>query len=82
MWQSKAACLNEDSSHFLSGVTSRVMKAKAICATCAVIDECLGFALANEDIEPHVYGGLTGDERAPLIAEMRAVAFEEAEKPL
>ena len=82
MWQSKAACLNEDSSLFLSGVTSRVMKAKAICATCAVIDECLGFALANEDTEPHVYGGLTGDERAPLIAEMRAVAFAEAEHAL
>ena len=82
MWQSKAACLNEDSSLFLSGVTSRVMKAKAICATCAVIDECLGFALANEDIEPHVYGGLTGEERAPLIAEMREIAYAEAEKPL
>ena len=38
-------------------------KAKAICATCAVIDECLAFALANEDFEPHVYGGMTGDER-------------------
>ena len=82
MWQSKAACLNEDSSLFLSGVTSRVMKAKAICATCAVIDECLGFALANEDIEPHVYGGLTGDERAPLIAEMREIAYAESEKSL
>jgi WhiB family redox-sensing transcriptional regulator len=82
MWQSQAACLNADSSLFLSGVTSRVEKAKAICATCVVIDECLGFALANEDTEPHVYGGLTGDERAPLIAEMRAVAFAEAENAL
>ena len=82
MWQTKAACLNEDSSLFLSVVTSRVMKAKAICATCAVIDECLGFALANEDTEPHVYGGLTGDERAPLIAEMREVALADAENAL
>ena len=63
MWQDSAACKDADSSIFLSGVTSRVNKAKAICATCAVIDECLAFALANEDFEPHVYGGMTGDER-------------------
>lgn len=63
MWQDSAACKDADSNLFLSGVTSRVQKAKAICATCAVIDECLAFALANEDFEPHVYGGMTGDER-------------------
>lgn len=63
MWQDNAACKDADSSIFLSGVTSRVNKAKAICATCAVIDECLAFALANDDFEPHVYGGMTGDER-------------------
>ena len=78
MWQSEAACLTADSSLFLSGVTSRVEKAKAICATCVVIDECLGFALANQDIEATVYGGLTGDERKPLIAELQDIALAEA----
>jgi len=63
MWQDSAACKDADSSIFLSGVTSRVQKAKAICATCSVIDKCLAFAIANEDFEPHVYGGMTGDER-------------------
>jgi WhiB family redox-sensing transcriptional regulator len=63
MWQDSAACKDADSNLFLSGVTSRVNKAKAICATCAVIDECLSFAIANEDFEPHVYGGMTGEER-------------------
>lgn len=63
MWQDSAACKDADSNLFLSGVTSRVQKAKAICATCAVIDECLEFAIANEDFEPHVYGGMTGEER-------------------
>ena len=67
MWQDKAACKNADPSIFLSGVTSRVEKAKAICATCSVIDKCLAFAIANEDFEPHVYGGLTGDERKKLF---------------
>jgi WhiB family redox-sensing transcriptional regulator len=63
MWQDSAACKDADSSLFLSGVTSRVEKAKAICATCSVIDKCLAFAIANEDFEPHVYGGMTGEER-------------------
>ena len=63
MWQDSAACKDADSSLFLSGVTSRVQKAKAICATCSVIDKCLQFAIDNEDFEPHVYGGMTGEER-------------------
>lgn len=63
MWQDSAACKDADSNLFLSGVTSRVEKAKAICATCAVVDKCLQFAIDNEDFEPHVYGGMTGDER-------------------
>lgn len=77
MWQDKAACLNADSAIFLSGVTSRVMKAKAICETCPVIEECLAFAIANEDFEPHVYGGMTGDERRSLATDLerRAASF-------
>ncbi len=67
MWQDSAACKDADSRIFLSGVTSRVNKAKAICATCTVIRECLEFALAHEDFEPHVYGGLTGEERKKLF---------------
>lgn len=66
MWQDKAACKNADPSIFLSGVTSRVEKAKAICATCSVLQDCLSFALQHEDFEPHVYGGLTGAERRSL----------------
>ena len=67
MWQDSAACKGADSRIFLSGVTSRVQKAKAICATCPVVGKCLQFALDNEDFEPHVYGGMTGDERKKLL---------------
>lgn len=67
MWQDSAACKDADSNLFLSGVSSRVEKAKAICATCPVIEKCLRFALDNEDFEPHVYGGLTGDERKKFL---------------
>lgn len=72
MWQDRAACLNADPNLFLTGVTSRVIQAKAICERCPVVDDCLGFALANEDFEPHVYGGLTGDERREVAREMAA----------
>ncbi len=70
MWQDKAACIDADSSLFLTGVTSRVIQAKAICERCPVIDDCLAFALANEDYEPHVYGGMTGDERRAIAKEI------------
>ena len=70
MWQDSAACKDVDSSIFLSGVTSRVEKAKAVCATCSVIQDCLAFALQHEDFEPHVYGGLTGSERRRLAGSM------------
>ena len=73
MWQDKAACLDADSSLFLSGVTSRVMKAKAICEGCRVIDDCLAFAIANEDFEPHVYGGMTGEERRAFASELETL---------
>jgi WhiB family redox-sensing transcriptional regulator len=63
MWQDSAACKDADSNLFLSGVTSRVEQAKKICASCAVVDKCLQFAIDNEDFEPHVYGGMTGAER-------------------
>jgi len=63
MWQDSAACAGMDSSVFLSGVTSRVNIAKAVCATCSVVKNCLAFAISNEDFEPHVYGGMTGAER-------------------
>ncbi len=63
MWQDSAACKDADSNLFLSGVASRIEKAKAICATCSVVKNCLAFAISNEDFEPHVYGGMTGAER-------------------
>ena len=77
MWQDKAACLDAPVDLFWSGAASRVEKAKAICEGCRVIDDCLAFAIANEDFEVTIYGGLTGDERrkiAKAIYEDMAVA--------
>lgn len=63
MWQSKAAC---------AGMTDFVGRShtadkKAICHTCPVINECLAFAISNEDFEATVYGGFTGHERKQLV---------------
>ena len=74
MWQDKAACKDADPSLFLTGVTSRVMQAKEICESCPVIDDCLVFAIENEDFEPHVYGGMTGVERRSLAMTLGAIA--------
>jgi WhiB family redox-sensing transcriptional regulator len=68
MWQDKAACKNADSALFLTGVTSRVEQAKAICKTCPVLEQCLAFAIDNDDFEQVVYGGLLGHERKALVS--------------
>ena len=74
MWQDRAACKDADPSIFLSGVSSRIMQAKAYCEGCPVMDDCLTFALENEDFEPHVYGGMTGAERRSLATRLGAMA--------
>jgi WhiB family redox-sensing transcriptional regulator len=48
-------------------VRRREARAKAICATCPVIDICLRTALRNN--EPFgVWGGMSPDERARLVS--------------
>jgi hypothetical protein len=63
MWQESAACAGIDSFIERGGTAAK----KAVCATCPVINECLAFAIGNEDFEATVYGGFTGDERRELV---------------
>lgn len=77
-WQWEGACMGTDSSVFFSPEAERGAKrhrreeaAKAICATCPVIDKCREHALSVQ--EPYgVWGGLTEPERARIIAERAA----------
>jgi Transcription factor WhiB len=62
MWQDQAACIGHDDFIARGGVAEK----KAICATCAVVNECLTFAMRNEDFEATIYGGFTGVERKRL----------------
>src|SRR5918999_4911580 len=73
-WRAAAACRLADTSLFfgpereLVGARRlREQQAKAICATCPVIEPCRAYALVHR--EPYgVWGGLTERERAALWA--------------
>jgi WhiB family redox-sensing transcriptional regulator len=74
-WQVRAACRGPESAVFFPPAVGerreererREAKAKAICHTCAVRDECLEYAVAIR--EPHgIWGGLNEHERRELVA--------------
>ena len=75
-WQVRAACRGPQSvaffppSHFerKSEKLKREEQAKAICATCAVREPCLSYALRIR--EPHgIWGGLSEAERRVLVVQ-------------
>lgn len=61
-WRTQSACAENWEPFF---DWRRVAEAKDICATCTVREECLNFALANDEREG-IWGGLTGKERKAL----------------
>jgi len=75
-WQYQGACRDADDTLFFhpegergSTRRRRAEAAKAICATCAVINECREQSLRVR--EPYgVWGGLSEDERAVLLADV------------
>jgi WhiB family transcriptional regulator, redox-sensing transcriptional regulator len=77
-WQLDAACAGLDTALFYqadnergSSVRLRERKAKAICARCPVISNCLKEALKNN--EPYgVWGGMSADERYRLLNNLGA----------
>jgi WhiB family redox-sensing transcriptional regulator len=77
-WQARAACRGPESALFFPPAISesradreaRERRAKAICGTCPVLEECLAYALRIR--EPHgVWGGRNEVERQKLL-ELRA----------
>ena len=73
-----AACRGQDTSNFYPPENERgpsrarrERQAKAVCASCPVIENCLRWALAAR--EPYgVWGGLSVDERESLLSEPQA----------
>lgn len=79
-WQAHGSCQKEDTELFFHpdnerGPTrqAREAKAKAVCATCPVLQQCREHALASR--EPYgVWGGLSEPEREALLAKRFAAA--------
>ena len=68
-WQEHAACRGAPTQMFFpekgnEGII-QAREAKAICAVCPVVSECLSFALSLPG--PGIYGGMTARERSGLI---------------
>jgi WhiB family redox-sensing transcriptional regulator len=67
-WMDLALCAGEaDPEIFFPKTNGGAKKAKKVCNRCAVVTECLDFALKNDIVEG-VYGGLTETERGALTA--------------
>jgi WhiB family redox-sensing transcriptional regulator len=69
-WQEQSACRSSDPEMFFPvGTTGQALgnieRAKMICATCVVQEECLDYAL-NTNQEAGVWGGYAEDERRRL----------------
>lgn len=77
-WQYEGACVGLDSAVFFSPDAERGMRkqtredgAKAVCATCPVIQQCRQHALSVR--EPYgVWGGMTMSEREAVYANRAA----------
>lgn len=71
-WWELAACQSADPELFFPVVTvgagaTRISRAKAICASCAIRLQCLEYALVSA--QPHgIWGGRTEEERRVIAA--------------
>ena len=79
-WQIRAACRGPQSIVFFPPThferkdekLEREQRAKAICSSCGVKDDCLRYALKIRE-QHGVWGGLTEAERKAVLAEREAV---------
>jgi WhiB family redox-sensing transcriptional regulator len=64
-WASEAKCLNADPDVFFPEKGGSTREAKRICSECPVRDECLEYAL-EEDERFGIWGGMSERERRKL----------------
>jgi WhiB family transcriptional regulator, redox-sensing transcriptional regulator len=69
-WRHRAACRDEDPELFFpigntGPALQQIEEARAVCRRCAVVDECLAWALESGQ-DAGVWGGLSEDERRGL----------------
>ena len=76
-WQYDGACRDMDTEMFFhpegergAARRRRAANAKAVCATCPVIEQCRQHALASQ--EPYgIWGGMTEEERREIVQRKR-----------
>ena len=66
-WQDRALCAETDPEAFFPEKGGSTRDAKRICAACEVKQECLEYALANDE-RFGIWGGLSERERRRLKA--------------
>lgn len=64
-WQTDALCAETDPELFVPDKGGSTMEAKRVCASCTVREQCLEYALANNE-RTGIYGGLSPRQRLPL----------------
>lgn len=76
-WRADAACRELDVERFfpLPGDTAGTDQAVTVCRSCPVRDQCLDYALANQELFG-IWGGLTEPERESLLR--AGIALESA----
>ncbi|EEJ54275.1 WhiB family transcriptional regulator [Mobiluncus mulieris] len=61
-WQAQALCAQTDPEAFFPEKGGSTREAKAVCAQCEVREQCLEYALANDE-RFGIWGGLSERER-------------------
>ncbi|MFH8735919.1 WhiB family transcriptional regulator [Streptomyces sp. NPDC017964] len=69
-WRERAACLRVDPDLFFpighSGpALTQIDEAKAVCGSCPVLEQCLGWAVSVGQVEG-IWGGMTESERRAI----------------
>lgn len=64
-WMKFANCLNTDADVFYPELGCSVSDAKRVCGRCSVTEDCLDFALVNDE-RFGVWGGLSERQRRAL----------------
>jgi WhiB family redox-sensing transcriptional regulator len=71
-WKVDGACRWVEPELFFPISDADALDAKRVCATCAVRDRCLDYAIQTREFDG-VWGGLTGAERRALHRQRRAL---------
>lgn len=83
-WFDLAACKGKDNTMFYGNENGIVpsdiaRKAKRICSECEVANDCLNFAIDNDE-SYGIWGGLTAKERKAIVREYGKITVDEIRK--